>query len=455
MKRLPLPLAAALLAGCMNLQPGYERPAAPIASTFPNAAPNEVGTPPSQLRWADFFTGDARLQRLIALALANNRDLRVAAANIEQARALITVRRADQLPTVGVGVQAERTSGQPSLYSAGLAFSAFELDLFGRIRSLTDVALAQYLASEEARKAAHIALVASVANAHYVIAADDELLALARRTLQTRRDTLKLTQLRVDNGAASEFDLRLSQTQVEAARIVLAQQQRQRELDVNALTLLVGAPLPAELPAAPTWNAAALSDVPAGLPSQVLLQRPDVLQAEQQLIAANANIGAARAAFWPRISLTASAGTASTHLSDLFKDFGWSFAPQLFQPLFDSGRNDANLKIAQAQRDSAVAQYERAVQAAFRDVADALGARAALNEQLDAARAQAQAEEARFKLSQLRFDAGVTSSFELLDAQRSLFAAQQLQLQTELAVLLNRVAAYRALGGGWNEVATR
>jgi NodT family efflux transporter outer membrane factor (OMF) lipoprotein len=455
MKRLLLPLGAALLAGCMNLQPAYERPAAPVASTFPNAAPNEVGTPPSQLRWADFFTGDARLQRLIELAIANNRDLRVAAANIEQARALITVRRADQLPTVGVGVQAERTSGQPSFYTAGLAFSAFELDLFGRIRSLTDVALAQYLASEEARKAAHIALVASVANAHYAIAADDELLALARRTLQTRRDTLKLTQLRVDNGAASEFDLRLAQTQVEAARIVLAQQQRQRELDVNALTLLVGAPLPPELPAAPAWNAAALPDVPAGLPSQVLLQRPDVLQAEQQLIAANANIGAARAAFWPRISLTASAGTASTHLSDLFKEFGWSFAPQLFQPLFDSGRNDANLKIAQAQRDSAVAQYERAVQAAFRDVADALGARAALNEQLDAARAQAQAEEARFKLSQLRFDAGVTSSFELLDAQRSLFAAQQLQLQTELAVLLNRVAAYRALGGGWSDAAPR
>jgi multidrug efflux system outer membrane protein len=316
------------------------------------------------------------------------------------------------------------------------------------VRSLTDSAAAQVLASEESRRVVQISLIASVANQYLALAADEELLDLTLRTLDTREQSLKLTQLRFDNGAASELDLRQAQTLAEAARVTLAQQRRQRELDRNALALLLGQALP-EWPAVPARvSAIALADVPAGVPSEVLLRRPDVAQAEQQLVAANASIGAARAAFWPRITLTASAGTASTQLSDLFKDGAWSFAAQLLQPIFDAGRNRANLAVAEVQRDIAVAQYERAIQAAFRDVADALAGRATLDDQVRATQAQADAEQARYRLSELRFRNGVSSSLELLDAERSLFAVQQAVVQTQLAFLQNRVSAYRALGGG-------
>jgi outer membrane protein, multidrug efflux system len=304
------------------------------------------------------------------------------------------------------------------------------------------------LATEEARKAVQISLVASVATQYLALVADDELLDLTLRTLRTREESLKLTQLRFDNGVSSELDLRQAQTLVEAARVTLAQLRRQRELDRNALVLLVGQALP-EWPVRPgRIDVMTLADVPAGLPSDVLLRRSDVVQAEQQLIAANANIGAARAAFWPRILLTGSVGTASTQLSDLFKNGAWSFATQLLQPIFDAGRNRANLAVAQVQRDIAVAQYERAIQTAFRDVADALAGRATLDEQLRATRAQVQAEQVRYSLSDLRFRNGVSSSLELLDAERSLFAAQQAVVQTQLALLQNRVSTYRALGGG-------
>ncbi len=449
-------LALTLAAGCTSLAPRYERPAAPVAERFPlaDAAPAGGTAAAADLPWQQFF-GDARLRALIELALANNRDLRVAVLNVDAARALVTVRRADALPTVGVGATGLRQPGQggsmSSVYTAGLSFSAWEIDLFGRIRSLGEVAAGQYLASDEGRKAAQIALVSTVASLHYAIAADDELLALTERTFATRDESLRLTKLRFDNGASSELDLRLAQSQVETARIARAALRRQREVDQNALVLLVGQALPATLPPAQPWDAQALADVPAGLPSEVLLRRPDVLQAEHQLIAANANIGAARAAFYPRITLTASAGTASTHLADLFKDSAWSFAPQIFLPLFDSGRNRANLEIAEAQRGIAVAQYERAVQSAFRDVADALAGRATLGEQLQAQQAQTDAETARFRLSQLRFDNGIASSLELLDAQRTLFAAQQALITAQLALQQNRITSYRALGGGWSE----
>ncbi len=450
-----------LLAGCMSLAPRYERPPAPVAERFPLAAAADAKAPATtvaapDLAWQDFFT-DARLRALITLALEHNRDLRVAMANVDAARALVTVRRADTWPTVGVGATGLRQpggggGGMTSVYTAGFSFATWEIDLFGRIRSLGDVAGAQYFASDEGRKAAQVSLVATLANLHYALAADDELLALTERTLATREESLRLTKLRFDNGASSELDLRLAQSQVEAARIARAAQRRQRELDLNAIALLVGRPLPETLPPAQTWAAQApLADVPAGLPSESLLRRPDVRQAEQQLIAANANIGAARAAFYPRITLTASVGTASTHLSDLFKDSAWSYAPQIFLPLFDAGRNRANLEIAEAQRASAVAQYERAVQSAFRDVADTLAGRATLGEQLAAQQAQTDAETARFRLSQLRFDNGVASSLELLDAQRTLFAAQQALITAQLALQQNRIAAYRALGGGWRE----
>jgi multidrug efflux system outer membrane protein len=450
-------LAASALAGCMQLAPRYERPAAPVPAAFPNADSASPAASVTDLPWQEYFV-DPALRGLIALALENNRDLRIAVLNIDIARAQLQLRRADRLPTVNAGLTASRQPGSDgnmsSAYSAGLSVAAYELDLFGRVRSLSDTAAAQLLSTEEARKAVHISLVASVASQYLALAADDELLDLTQRTLDTRQDSLRLTRLRFDNGAASELDLRQAQTLVEAARATLSQARRQRELDRNALALLVGQALP-ELPAGPgRVDAIALADVPSGVPSEVLLRRPDVAQAEQQLVAANANIGAARAAFWPRITLTASAGTASTKLSDLFKDGVWSFAAQLLQPIFDAGRNRANLAVAEVQRDIAVAQYERAVQAAFRDVADALAGRATLDEQLRATQAQADAEQVRYRLSELRFRNGVSSSLELLDSQRSLFAVQQAVVQTRLALLQGRVAAYRALGGGYASTAS-
>ena len=448
-----LALLVAGIAGCGSMIPEFVRPAAPVPAAFPGTGTQAVSdsTPAADLEWQRYFS-DPQLQRLIDLALKNNRDLRVAVLNIEAVRAQYQLRRADQLPTLNAGLTASRAPGtggnNVSAYSAGLSVAAYEVDLFGRVRSLTDSAAAQVLASEESRRVVQISLIASVANQYLALAADEELLDLTLRTLDTREQSLKLTQLRFDNGAASELDLRQAQTLAEAARVTLAQQRRQRELDRNALALLLGQALP-EWPAAPgRVSAIALADVPAGVPSEVLLRRPDVAQAEQQLVAANASIGAARAAFWPRITLTASAGTASTQLSDLFKDGAWSFAAQLLQPIFDAGRNRANLAVAEVQRDIAVAQYERAIQAAFRDVADALAGRATLDDQVRATQAQADAEQARYRLSELRFRNGVSSSLELLDAERSLFAVQQAVVQTQLALLQNRVSTYRALGGG-------
>ncbi|MES2128801.1 MAG: efflux transporter outer membrane subunit [Pseudomonadota bacterium] len=435
------------LAGC-SLAPTYERPPAPVAATYPVA----TGAAAAQLTWQQYFA-DARLQELIRLAIANNRDLRVAVLNIEQARAQFQVRRADLLPTVNAGISGSRTPGAnetiTSAYSAGLTVSAFELDLFGRVRSLSNAALAQYLATEEARKAAHIALVASVANAYLSLLADDESLALTQKTLDTRGESLKLVQLKFDNGIVSRVDLQQAVSLVETARVVLAQQQRQRAADVNLLTLLVGQTLPEAAQGGALANTT-LAELPGGLPSDLLNARPDIRAAEQQLIAANANIGAARAAFFPHISLTGGVGTGSSQLSGLFKSgsWGWTFAPQALVPIFDYGRNSANLGSARAGRDIAVAQYEKAIQSAFREVADALAGQATYGEQLRAQRAVAAAEQDRFNLADLRYRNGAASYFDLLDAQRSLFAAQQAAVQANLARLQNQVTLYRALGGG-------
>ena len=446
---------AALLSGCASQAPPHERPAAPVAAQFPVAPAGDAGAAAAERPWRSFFRADARLVRLIDLALQNNRDLRVAVLNIEAARAQLGLREADRFPSVNAAVSATRqpaSNGRVgSTYTAGLGISAWELDFFGRVRSATDAALAQLAATTDAREAAHIALVAAVANAHYAVAADDELIALTRTALSTREESLRLMRLRFENGASSELDWRATQTAVEAARGTLIALERQRLQDINALTLLVGQPLPADLPPRAAWNPQLLADVPAALPHEVLLQRPDVRQAENTLRAANANIGVARAAFWPRITLSGSIGVASTELSQLFSGgTAWTFAPQLLAPLFDAGRNRANLQLTQAQRDIAVAQYERAVQAAYRDVADVLAGRATLAEQLRSTRTLAEAEAVRFRLSELRFRNGVASSLELLDAQRSLLAAEQQRVQVELALLQNRIGAYRALGGGWN-----
>ncbi|MFZ5544889.1 MAG: efflux transporter outer membrane subunit, partial [Pseudomonadota bacterium] len=442
MKRLPLLAGAAALAGCINLQPHHERPPAPVAAQFPLAS-DAAGSAAAERDWRQFFA-DARLQQLIERALAHNRDLRIAVLNIEAARAQAGVRGADRWPTVNLAAGATRQPGASgqigTTYTAGFAVAAYELDLFGRVRSLQDAALAQLAASEQARKATQISLVASVANLYYALRADDALIRLIERTLATREESARLVQLRFDNGVASELELRQAQSLVETARVALVQQRRQRALDRNALELLLGQPLVDEPSTEGEWSAQTLADVPAGLPSEVLLQRPDVRQAEAQLLAANANIGAARAAFWPRITLTASAGTASSELSGLFHGTAWSFAPQLLMPIFDAGRNRASLRASEAARDIALAQYERSIQAAFRDVADALAGRATLQEQLRAQQAQAEAEAARLRLLALRFEHGAASSLEVLDAQRAMFAAQQAVLQTQLALTQNRIA---------------
>ncbi len=451
--RAALLAASAWLAGC-SMMPAYERPAAPVPANWPDPA-LAAGTPAAELKWEDFFA-DARLKQLIATALRNNRDLRVAVLNIEQARTQYDIRRADRFPTVGATLSGSRAPGSNgntnTTYTAGLAFTAWEIDLFGRVASLSEAALAQYLATEEGRKAAQTSLVAAVANNWLALVADDELIALTRQTLATREESLRLTQLRFDNGAASELDFRQAQSLAEGARVTLAQGIRQRSLDLNALALLLGEPVPADF-ATPAGTALlTLPDVPAGLPAQVLVRRPDVRQAEQQLIAANANIGAARAAFFPRITLTAGVGTASGELSGLFKggSWGWTAAPQLLQPIFDAGRNRAALASATVSREIAVAQYEKAIQSAFREVADALAGRATFEDQLRAQRNVAEAEAVRFRLSELRYANGVASYLDLLDAQRSLFTAQQALVQTRLQQLQNRVQLYKALGGGWD-----
>jgi multidrug efflux system outer membrane protein len=464
-KLIPAALAAAmLLAGC-SLIPAYERPAAPVPTTYPGDPAQPAGAAAASIAWEDFFT-DPRLAGLIRTALANNRDLRVSVLNIEQARAQFRIQRADLFPALGLSGSGSRSSPNPyqafdssagsvsSQYSVSLGVTAWEIDFFGRIRALKDQALAQYLATEESRKAAQISLISAVATGWLTLMADDELLELTRQTLTTREESVRLTKLRFDNGVSSELDFQAANSLAETARASYAQQLRTRQQDENALALLLGAPVPAEATAGGAKGLGGIQpmpDVPAGLPSDLLAERPDIRAAEQQLIAANANIGAARANFFPRVSLTTSIGTASSEFSGLF-DSGskaWSFAPTVTLPIFDAGRNIAGLDSAKAGREIAVAQYEKSIQTAFREVADALAGRATLGEQVRAQRAQAEAEAVRFKLSDLRYRNGIASALDLLDAQRALFTAQQSAITTRLLQLQNQVTLYKTLGGGW------
>jgi multidrug efflux system outer membrane protein len=474
---------AATLSAC-SLVPTYERPPAPVGSQWPaeSAGPAPAGArAAADLPWQDFVR-DASLRELITLALADNRDLRVAVQAIEQARAQYQIRRADELPTVAAAASGQRSAPNPgrgdngpsvsSLYTVGAGIAGWEIDFFGRVAALKDAALAGYLATEEARKAAQISLVAAVSGTWLQLQTDTELLRLAERTLATREQSLALVRLRFEHGASSALDLRQAESLIAVAKAARAQQQRLRAQDLNLLALLVGAPLPERLlPPRPTPEAAraqaqagtaalvpeALADfapLAQGLPSDLLLQRPDIRSAEQQLLAANANIGVARANFFPRITLTASLGRVSTDLEGLLGSAGsgaWSFAPSITLPIFDAGRNQANLQAAQAARAIAVAQYEKAIQSAFREVADALASRSTLDEQLAAMRAQAQAEHARLALVELRYRNGVASHLDLLDAQRSLFAIEQGLAQARLAQRAAEVQLYKALGGGWSE----
>jgi multidrug efflux system outer membrane protein len=463
MRCLPALAASIWLASCMSLAPKYERPPLPVAERF-TGAPDATASaaPVADIDWRQVFV-DPRQQRLIDIALANNRDLRVAALNVDQANARTTAQRAGLLPTVAAGISATR---QPlpggklnEIYSAGVLIPIYELDFFGRLRSLTEAAQAQAVAAEEGRRTAQMSLVAAVAANHLALLADDELLSLTQLTLDTRVESLRLIKLRFDNGTASELDYQGAQSLVANARATLAQQQRQRALDENNLVLLLGQALPPDLPGgAPTLaQTTSMPDLPVGLPADVLQRRPDIRAAEAQLIAANFNIGAARAAFFPQITLTASAGSVSSQLSGLFKGgtWAWGAAPQLVQTLFDSGRNGANQRFAEAGRDIALAQYDKAIQSAFREVADALAGRMTLVEQTRALQDQTAADAARLRLADLRYRNGVASSLDLLDAQRSLFATQQQAVLAQLAQAQNQVSLYKALGGGWTEKDSR
>jgi len=455
MKLSALTLAVAVLSGCSFI-PTHERPAVPVPASFPDQTA-EASAGAALPAW-ESVVADARLRELIALALQNNRDLRVAALNMEQVRAQYQIRRADQFPTLNLAATGNRqpnsSGGINSTYTAGVAMASWELDFFGRVAALKDAALAQFLASEEARRAAQTSLVAAVAGGWLSLQADEDLLALTQQTLATREDALRLTKLRFDNGAASALDLRQAESLVESARVTLAQQQRQRAQDLNALTLLVGQPLDqplaeAQLMPARTAAGDVVAEVPVGLPSRVLLERPDIRAAEQKLAAANAQIGAARAAFFPRIALTASVGSASSELSGLFKSgsWGWTLAPQALLTIFDAGANRANLASAQAEREITLAQYEKAIQTAFREVNDALAGRDTLATQLASQQALVRAETERLRLATLRERQGVASQLEVLDAQRSQFAAEQALVQTRYALLQARVALFKATGG--------
>jgi multidrug efflux system outer membrane protein len=466
---------AVWLAGCASMAPDYQRPPAPVAAEWGSAtAPGDMRV--SDIGWREFFVDD-KLRRLIEIALANNRDLRVAALNIDRARAEYRIERADLFPTVNAGASATfqhngsgsssgntnstsangssssgGSSGTSSSYRANIGFSSYELDFFGRIRSLNDQALQLYFATEEARRSTQISLVAEVANAWLTLAADRERLRLAQDTLSSQRESYNLTKRRFELGVVSELDVRQAQTTMDTAQVDVARYTTLIRQDENALALLLGTPLPADLrPDGGMMEVTALAALPAGIPSEVLQHRPDVVQAERQLQAANANIGAARAAFFPTISLTASAGFASSQLSNLFGGGSgfWSFVPQITIPIFNAGRNRANLDVAEVQKDITVAQYEKAIQTAFREVADALALKATVDEQLAAQKSLVDATDVSYRLSEARFKSGIDSYLSVLDSQRAMYASQQNLITLRLTLLSNQVTLYKVLGGGW------
>lgn len=458
---------SAMLAGC-SLMPAYVQPASPVPGAFTGDTGAAASVPVADLGWRDVFT-DPSLQRVIELALTNNRDLRVAVLNIDKARAQYRVQEAALVPSVSASGSggSSRTpgdlsfSGQPTVahsYSAALGFSAYEIDLFGRVRSLNAQALEQFLSTAEARRATQISLVAQVATAYLSFASDTEKLRLAQDTLASQGNSYRLNQRSFDLGVTSALALRQAQTSVETARVDVERYTSQVAQDRNLLNLLAGADvpqdwLPAALPASSTVAANPLATIPAGLSSDLLQRRPDILQAEHDLRAANANIGAARAAFYPRISLTASAGSSSASLSNLFAggSGAWSFVPQISLPIFDGGANRANLSIARTERDIYVAQYEKAIQTAFREVSDALVQRGTLGRQLEAQQALVDATSEAYRLSDARFRRGVDSYLAVLDSQRSLYTAQQNLIDTRLSRFTNLVTFYKTLGGGWTE----
>jgi len=455
MRLYPLALALALT-GCVNLAPDYQRPDAPVAEQWPTA--NSPSATSADITWQALFV-DSRLRDTVALALANNRDLRVAALNVEYQRAQYRIQRAALFPAVSASADGTRqralsngSTAVSSQYSVGLGISNYELDLFGRLGNLKDAALEDYLALEQTRRSTQISLVAEVASAWMTLAADQQLLKLANDTYASQQKTYALVQQSHGLGGESGVSLAQARSTVESARADAANYASQVEQDRNALELLVGQHLvDAQLPGTTQLDAALLVSVPAGLPSTLLQRRPDVLAAEHTLKAANADIGAARAAFFPSVTLTATGGSASSELSGLFKSgsAAWSFAPSINLPIFNAGSNRASLDAAKVSREIEVATYEKTLQTAFSEVADALSVRAHVNERLDAQRNLTQANGTRYELSLALYKQGSSSFLDVLDAQRSLYSAQQGLISLELAEQVNRVTLYKTLGGGW------
>jgi multidrug efflux system outer membrane protein len=409
--------------------------------------------------WREFIA-DERLQKIIETALNNNRDLRLAALNVERARAYYGIQRAELLPAVNaVGSMSKAlvpadlsTTGSAMTseqYSVNLGIISWEIDFFGRIRSLKDQALEEYLATEDARRSAQIMLVSAVAQAYLTLAADRENFKLVTSTLETQEATYKLIRKRYDVGLASELDLRRAQSQVDTARVNVARYTQLAAQDENALNLLVGSPMSSSLLPAELGSISPPKEISSGLSSELLLRRPDILVAEHRLKAANANIGAARAAFFPRISLTTAIGTASADLSGLFKSGQgtWSFAPQIMMPIFDA-RMWSAYDVTKVEKEMSVTQYEKVIQTSFREVADALAVRGTVEQQMAAQQSLVDAVAETYRLSNARYTRGIDSYLSVLDAQRSLYGAQQGLIVLRLARLVNRVMLYMALGGG-------
>jgi multidrug efflux system outer membrane protein len=450
-----------VMVGC-SLAPPYERPAPPLTQNF-----NVEGLPVTpasltnyQLGWDQFF-GDAHLHELLTIALQNNRNLQIAIQRVEESRALYGIQRADQLPNISAGALAGRSriaadlsptgsAVTSSQYQATLNLSTWELDFWGRVRNLKDAALESFLGSEEAKRAIYISLVAQVANNYLLQRELDERLVTARQTLASREESYRIIRRRYEVGSASKLDATQSELLLNQARVELAILERQREQNHNALVLLAGVPVEPESRTLSQVEGSFMQDLATGLPSDVLLNRPDVLAAEHRLKAANANIGAARAAFFPRITLTGAFGSASSELDGLFSSGSktWIFLPSLSLPIFDAGRNQANLSLAEARRNIAVADYERTVQGAFREVADALADRRWLARQVEVQRASLVTHTERTRLAQLRYQSGSASYLEVLDAERDRFVSEQALVQTRRTLLASAVNLYAALGGG-------
>lgn len=455
-----IPILSLIITGC-TLIPQYERPVTPIPSSWPEgeAYKTLTGSIVTDISWKEFFP-DKRLQKLIELALQNNRDLKLAAMNVERARALYGVQRAELFPSIGgtasAGIQRKAaklsSTGEPKVedtFTLNLGITSWELDFFGRIRSFEKAALENYLATEEAQRSARISLISSVAQTYYTLAADKEALSLARSTLKTQEETYNLINRRFTVGLATEIDRRRAETQVETAKTEVSRLIRQVAQDENALQLLVGTSIPKELIPDGESTIEPPGDISPGLTSEVLLNRPDILYAEHQLKAAYANIGAARAALFPRISLTNTVGTASNELMGLFAAGSgtWAFTSGLVTPIFDA-RSWAALRVTKVDREIALAQYERAIQRAFREVADELAAKGTVDEQLKSQKVLVEALKETYRLAITRYEKGIENYLSVLDAQRSLYTAQQQLITLRLAGNASRIRLYAALGGG-------